>query len=26
MRVEQGQPRLMTPDEFIAAVRAAGDR
>jgi thiol:disulfide interchange protein len=26
MRVEQGQPRLMTPDEFIAAVRAAGGR
>jgi thiol-disulfide isomerase/thioredoxin len=26
MRVEGGQPRLMTPDEFIAAVRTAGDR
>lgn len=26
MRVENGQPRLMTPDEFIAAVRSAGDR
>jgi thiol:disulfide interchange protein len=26
MRVENGQPRLMTPDEFIAAVRDAGAR
>jgi thiol:disulfide interchange protein len=26
MVVERGQPRLMTPDEFIAAVRAAGAR
>jgi thiol:disulfide interchange protein len=26
MRVENGQPRLMTPDEFIAAVRDAGNR
>lgn len=26
MRVEQGRPRMMTPDEFIAAVRSAGER
>jgi thiol:disulfide interchange protein len=26
MRIDNGQPRLMTPDEFIAAVRSAGDR
>jgi thiol-disulfide isomerase/thioredoxin len=26
MRLEGGQPRLMTPDEFIAAVRTAGAR
>ena len=26
MRVEQGKPRLMTPEEFIEAVRTAGDR
>jgi thiol:disulfide interchange protein len=26
MRLEGGQPRLMTPDEFITAVRTAGER
>src|SRR5262245_59287577 len=26
MRVEAGKPRLMTPDEFIAAVQTAGAR
>jgi thiol-disulfide isomerase/thioredoxin len=26
MRLEGGQPRLMTPDEFINAVRTAGER
>ncbi len=26
MRVEGGQPRLMTPDEFISAVRTAAER
>lgn len=26
MKVENGQPRLMTPEEFIEAVRAAADR
>ena len=26
MRIEKGQPRLMTPDEFIDAVRDAGER
>ena len=26
MRIEGGQPRIMTPDEFISAVRTAGER
>ena len=26
MRVVDGRPRLMTPDEFIAALRSAGER
>jgi thiol:disulfide interchange protein len=26
MRVEGGKPRLMTPDEFIATLRSAGER